>query len=108
MGDPLEGARLKIARAREHLDAVTAAITIWLETEPNETRSKPAPIPPRQPAYLDNDTQVLPVFVPGDPPARLSILVGDCVTNARAALDHVVWQLALRYFAPAINPAETN
>ncbi len=84
---PLDGARLKVARARGHLEALKVAIAIWLQEQPRTLRSQPAPFP-----NLDN--QVLPRMVPNDPPRKLSALVGDCVTNARAALDYIAWELA--------------
>jgi hypothetical protein len=39
------------------------------------------------------------------PPIRLSTIIGDCVTNARAALDYVIFQLARKYFVPPYDPA---
>jgi hypothetical protein len=40
------------------------------------------------------------------PPKELRCIVGDCVTNARAALDYVMWELASRYFVPCIDLKE--
>ncbi|HYT68956.1 MAG TPA: hypothetical protein VEL51_21205, partial [Vicinamibacterales bacterium] len=36
-------------------------------------------------------------------PPRLSLLIGDCITNARAALDYIVWELASKYFSPRVD-----
>jgi hypothetical protein len=42
------------------------------------------------------------------PPLRFSTLVGDCVTNARAALDYIVWELVCRYFDPPFDVTNAN
>ena len=92
MADPLDGARLKIVRAQEHVDSLKAEIAMYLNARPwvigtqqYSNVAVPAPI----------------VTVP--PPLRLSTIIGDCATNTRAALDYIVWELAQRYFSPAFN-----
>ncbi|HEY7191713.1 MAG TPA: hypothetical protein VH436_34425 [Vicinamibacterales bacterium] len=47
---------------------------------------------------------ILTGLSPHEPPIRLATIVGDCVTNARAALDYIVYQLAVRYFVPLYDP----
>jgi hypothetical protein len=76
---------LKLARAQEHLDAIRSAEQqlrdgpdCRLEAEADPTR-----------AGFENFILRLP-----DPGPRLSLLIGDCVHNARSALDHLVFALA--------------
>jgi hypothetical protein len=90
----LDGARLKVIRAQEHLDSLRAEIGMYLHSGVDEVVSHG-----QDEAGEYNST--LRVKVP--PPLRLSTIVGDCVTNARAALDYVVWELASRYFHPAFD-----
>jgi len=66
LAHPLDGARLKLGRAHEHLASLKSEISAG---------TAPAP--------------------------RLAVIIGDCVTNARSALDHVAWQLA---GLPGVNP----
>jgi len=97
---PLDGARLKVIRAQEHLDGLNAEVGMYLDQQPQEVRSQPERAP--QHTWLPH-TYVMPPIVPGDPPPRLSIIIGDCVTNARAALDYIMWELADRYFKPRLD-----
>jgi hypothetical protein len=43
-----------------------------------------------------------------DPPLRLSVIVGDCVTNTRAALDYIVWELAQKHLTGGIDLAKQS
>jgi hypothetical protein len=38
------------------------------------------------------------------PPEHLSLIIGDFLTNARAALDYIAWELAVRHFDPLFDP----
>ena len=87
MNKPLDGARLKVVRAQEHLDSLKAEIRMYLGSDPYEF-----PIEQQGNRWT---TKV----VTGEPPIRLSTIVGDCVGNARAALDYIVWQLAVKYLS---------
>ena len=100
MKHPLDGARLKVIRAQEHLDCLKAEVWMYLHQQPDELRSQPQRSP--QHTWL-RPTHVLPPIVPSEPPPRLSAIIGDCVTNARAALDYIMWELAERYFDPALD-----
>ncbi|HWE85810.1 MAG TPA: hypothetical protein VG267_12760 [Terracidiphilus sp.] len=97
MPNQLDGARLKVIRAQEHIDSLKDEIAVYLNARPwvigtqqYDDAAVPAPI----------------ITVP--PPLRLSTIVGDCVTNIRAALDYIVWELAQRYFSPAFNQTSGN
>src|SRR5437667_1296401 len=100
MKHPLDGARFKVIRAQEHLDCLKSEVGMYLDTQPHEVRSQPQRRP--QHTWLPS-THVLPTIVPGEPSPRLSIIIGDCVTNARAALDYLMWELAARFFNPPLD-----
>jgi hypothetical protein len=115
MNHPLDGARLKIVRAQEHLDSLKAEIRMYLDEQPHEVRSQPETHTRGRDqtnfyAYYaqTNPVHSLPPLVPGVPPLRLSTIIGDCVTNARAALDYIVWELAQRHFKPPFNVTDRN
>jgi hypothetical protein len=104
MAHPLDGARLKVIRAQEHLDSLKAEILMYLDGETNEVWSQPTAHPyPGQPVMHS-----LPSIIPGDPPLRLSTIIGDCVTNARAAVDYVMWELSQQYFSPPFDITKTG
>jgi hypothetical protein len=90
MNHPLDGARLKIVRAQEHLDSLKAEIGMYLKEHTHDI-------------VIDKETNLTTVVVITEPPLRLSTIIGDCVTNARAALDYIIWQLAKHHFDPPIN-----
>lgn len=97
MSHPLEGARLKIVRAQEHVDVLKTETAIYLQGRPwtigtNEYGEKPIPAP----------------IITTQPPLRLSTIIGDCITNVRASLDYVIWELVLRYFSPPFDSANSN
>lgn len=88
MSRPLDGARLKVVRAQEHLDALKAEIRRYADTHPYE-------IVPEQREQIWQ----FEVRITTPPPLALSVIIGDCMANLRTALDYIVWQLALRYAA---------
>lgn len=100
MNHPLNGARLKVVRAQEHLDSLKSEIRMYLDEQPKEFLSQPAPHPY---PWMTTTNHVLAPIVPPVTPLRFSTIIGDCVTNARAALDYIVWQLAIRYFDPPLS-----
>lgn len=84
----LDGARLKVIRAEEHFNVLKAEICAYMQSHEQPRRLK------------EHEDDPVAVFIPVPPdqtPRRWSILIGDCVTNARAALDYIVWELASRY-----------
>lgn len=86
----LASARAKFARAREHRETFMAAAGEWLMsldmTMPIEKRIEP----------WEDGGEVI-IFSVGtirlEPPLRIALLVGDALSNYRAALDHLAWQL---------------
>ncbi len=85
----LDGARLKIVRAQGHLDDLKVRIREYLD-EPPYTVS---------PYVTGTGPVTRTIKVHKSPPDEWSTIVGDCVTNARAALDYIAWELAGSYFS---------
>jgi hypothetical protein len=86
MADPLEAARLKLDRAKEHLQAFDNESGDWLE-QTDFCRFD----------FEDDGDQRwytvdLGVFTP---PTRLSAILGDCLQNLRASLDYLAWELVI-------------
>jgi len=81
----LEGVKLKVARTAEHLDALGAEASAYLDSSPYEVVGK---------SQADDDT-LLVCKVHRHPPLRLGVLLGDFLHNLRSSLDHLAWQLVL-------------
>ena len=94
---PLDGARLKVVRAEEHLDAFKAETASFLATKPYTFESSVT-----SSSALGEHWWIKPILTT-PPPPRLSVLIGDCVTNLRASLDYIIWELAQKYFDPPVN-----
>jgi hypothetical protein len=103
MAHPLDGARFKVIWAQKHLDALKPEIRKYLDEQTQEIRSQPHMHP--QHMWL-GPTEVLRLIVLTDTELTLSAIIGDFATNARAALDYVMWELAQRYFVPPLNIAK--
>ena len=95
MVHPLDGARFKIVRAQEHLDAFKTEGGAFLDTNPYRFESE-----------VYGDHWWVKPHVTTVPPLRLSAIIGDCVTNTRAALDYIMWELASKHFNPVIDLAK--
>lgn len=92
----LHGPRAKLARAREHLDALSVEVVRWRQESAAkgdvvEIALQPAPKPGRPHAHVGIVRSV------PTPPPRFGLIIGDIVHNLRGALDHVAWYLADRY-----------
>lgn len=92
---PLDGARLKIVRAQEHLDAFKSDTSTFLSA--NQYRFE---------SDVYGQYWWVKPHVTSHPDPHLSVVIGDFVTNIRAALDYIIWELAQRYFAPRVNISE--
>ena len=81
----LLAARLKLSRAREHLFALNAEDQqFWLGRPGNFDI-----------AYDQAAAQYIVTWARfNPPPSRLGLLVGDFAQNARAALDHAIFELS--------------
>src|ERR1019366_6700788 len=105
MAHPLDGARLKVVRAQEHMESLKAEIAMYMQGRPWEIRMKKhvdksgiAPMP----------FEIPELIVTTPPPLRLSTVIGACVTNLRAAVDYILWELVAKYFNPPFNPLDSN
>jgi hypothetical protein len=82
----LNGARLKVVRAQQHLQSLDEEIGRYLDRKPYHVT-------------LDRqgDMAVFRLVTNEDPPPCVSAIIGDCVTNLRAALDYIAWELAAKH-----------
>lgn len=89
----LEGSKLKVMRAREHLNALKRDVANYLNMEPYQF-------------VLQHHRDGCTVYpeVSTRPPRLLSVIIGDCVGNLRSALDYIVWELANRFHSKSLNP----
>lgn len=85
MTHPLDGARLKVVRAKEHLKSFNEEAWRYVNTDPCKVVSK-----------VEGDIVSVEGIVTSQPPPTLACIVGDLVTNCRAALDYIAWELAMR------------
>lgn len=80
----LDDIRIKLDRAKEHLDALNTEIDRFATTNPY----------PLHVVSYKGTNQVRDIVWLRKPPPRWSALAGDCVHNLRSALDHIVWSLS--------------
>src|SRR5208282_3300584 len=76
----------KIGRAEEHLNAITPEMRAFLDSKPFATDEG---YDSKQSKYLLKLKILKPI-----PQDRWALMIGDCVHNARCALDYVAWRLA--------------
>lgn len=92
MNHPLDGARLKVVRAQEHLDAFKSDASTFLSTNPWHFESE-----------VYNQYWWVKPKLTSTPDPHIGVVIGDFVTNVRASLDYIVWELAQRYFTPSVD-----
>ncbi len=85
MVHPLDGARLKIERTWELLEALNGEIRAFVDTEPYGYWIEPEP---------DSDWMLVRVEVRRRIPSHLSLLFGDAVHDCRSALNHLAYEMA--------------
>ena len=86
MVDVLSGSRLKLARARQHLSAMHAAMRKYIEMEfPQEAENSRL--------ELSDKWQALTWLSVPDTDPMIGTLLGDFAHNLRCALDHAIWAL---------------
>lgn len=104
MDHPLDGARLKVARAIEHLDLLKRELGEYLDgtLKPYMIRIKEK----AEGIAAERLREVRPDVVSWwriefdihrQPPLHLSVVIGDCINNLRSTLDYIAWALATRY-----------
>lgn len=85
-GQPLDGVRLKLSRAMEHLLRLDDEIDEYRAREPFKVLREVDP----------GDARLrFGFFLTELPPAHLSVVIGDIVNNLRSSLDHLAWQLVI-------------
>jgi hypothetical protein len=82
----LDGIRVKLDRADEHLLVFNEEVPRYLESEPFE---------PRATLDLERCRYGIRLHVSEQPPRRWAAIAGDFIQNTRAALDHLVWALVV-------------
>jgi hypothetical protein len=82
----IDGVKLKIERAKEHIIEFDRRLRIFADDKPYEIGAKPHKIP-------EIDHVTLYIKSVKDVPPELSTVIGDTVHNLRSALDHLAWQL---------------
>lgn len=87
MTDSLAGARLKLKRAREHLEALSNELAAFTAGEPQRIAHEP---------NADGSEHIFRAKVRKEPPPFLSVIIGDALQNMRASLEHLAWGLAFR------------
>ena len=81
----LTGVRLKLDRAEDHLDALSAELREWVEAKPQALTTQLNPI----------DQSYSVIFKQEPLPENWGVKLGDVVHNMRSSLDHLVAQLVL-------------
>jgi hypothetical protein len=94
----LEGVRLKLDRAGDHLQHVVKIIA-------DMTKVRCEMIPEEFGEGGEKKYGVLRVRLTPKPPASLSVVIGDFLFNVRSALDHLLWQLV---FLNENKPSKSN
>lgn len=84
----LRSARAKLARAREHVEALHAEFLAWNQPGSYSVRSEPEGRSTEHRLYLS-------IIVEPDV-EKWGLMFGDFVHNLRSALDHVVYALAVK------------
>jgi hypothetical protein len=85
--DGLPGYFLKLDRGKVHRDCLDNAVRRWVKRNCRAIRK------------FDSQAgeHVVRALIPNQPPADLSLLIGDCAHNMRSALDHIAYRLATNY-----------
>ncbi len=84
MTDSLTGARLKLLRAREHLEVLGDELAAFRAEEPYRVAHE---------EKAEGSEHVFRAQVVKEPPPFLSILIGDALQNMRSTLEHLAWGL---------------
>lgn len=101
---PLAGVRLKLERARHHVETLKEQYRVFCDREPITSSIQRVDEEVTVQVFEDSGerreetrTQEFAVFrfhVKDKPPFAWSSIIGDCLQNARFALEHLAWKLA--------------
>lgn len=90
----LDGVEIKMTRSLEHINCLREEITQFIRDHPVQYRKERDDDPPKGWAFYVSWAEV---------PGRFGAIIGDALTNMRAALDHLASQLFI-----ATNQAPTD
>lgn len=79
--------RAKVERAEQHIQDLDVALRLFLDCDPYLTARQPHPERPDFMVYWLSGARPIP--------QSISLIAGDALTNLRAALDHLAYQLAV-------------
>jgi hypothetical protein len=85
----------RLDRALHHLDSLKAEVRAWADERPYRTWSD---------FDVNNLYKLTWLEVLDPPPIELSPIIGDCIHNLRAALDNLVYELALAHHGGRVPP----
>ena len=94
---PLYSAHLKHERAAELLGEVRREVETYVASQPDHFVGDVDPATGEHRAYR---------VIHNEPNAHIALLVGDCISNMRAALDHAVFGLTVQYADHDLSPDE--
>jgi hypothetical protein len=83
---PLEGVRLKLGRADEHLNRLNDEMRDRFDDQTYRVREK---------TDTRRADKIIEVLDPPETDPQWGLLIGDFAHNLRSSLDHLAWQLAL-------------
>lgn len=85
---PLDGAREKVSRAREHVELLDAESTTWVKEHPYRVTRK----------YYGKTSHITWRIAQKSaaPLRRWGVVIGDVFHELNSALDHIAWQFALK------------
>ena len=88
----LTSVRAKLVRAQEHAQTIKNEILAWTERSPYSLTNE---------VNADSNRYSIFVHINEPPPLqRWSLMVADCISNLRAALDHLVYSIAVKEATP--------
>ena len=87
MNESLESARLKLCRAKVHLEALNAKVAVFIEGRPYAFFVD---------VNADKTEHVFRIQILEDPNPTIPVVLGDYIHNLRSALDNLAWSLALK------------
>jgi hypothetical protein len=88
---PLDGCRVKIDRARFHIDEMKESIRVFIDRSPFKVQAEIHGEPPSEEAVFVAEAN--PEFE--GVPLGITLIAGEVVHQLRSALDHLVWQLVV-------------
>jgi hypothetical protein len=88
VGSQFANCWLKLGRAEEHFSTVKSDLIAWKESQPYIVTKK---------SDANGSRHSLIIEIKGSPPLdRCSVVSGDCIHNLRAALDNLVYAVAVQ------------